>query len=167
MKFKIDNFLLERMDVEDVSHLAFEKRLIEKNQDHFVKEMHERLHHPMKKNDYFQLECAYLVSNETDLIGYLYVSGLERNIIYLEYLIVEEYRRKGYASRLIDRVSHYLFTNFPVEKITLDIDMSNYPSMKTAEKAGFYYDEEEYSQGNNRLSFERINPFYKERKRER
>lgn len=155
------SFQLLTFDQENPQHRSFVEELIKGNEMKFVKQIKERLQRSSYQDSF--LERAYLVASSKDLIGYLYLSGIKRNSIYLEYLIAPSKRRQGYASRLLEEVSDYLFSNYPLEKILLDIDQGNYPSMKTALAAGFSYDTDEYVQGldgTNRISFEKVNLNY-------
>lgn len=161
------SFELVVFDQENQNHRSFLETLSLGNEEGFVKQIPERLHRSSYQNNSF-FERAYLVSFHDELIGYLYLGGLKRDSVYLEYLIVPSKRKKGYASKLLEEISDYLFSTYPVEKVLLDIDQGNYPSMKTAMAAGFTYDTDEYVQGLNgvgRICFEKFNLNYENKRK--
>ena len=64
--------------------------------------------------------------------------------ITLYYAIDKQYRNLGHGATMLTEVSDYLLDN--VDMLVLMIDITNTPSMKTAEKAGFkeeYRDDED------------------------
>lgn len=75
----------------------------------------------------------YLTIND-EIIGYIEYAIIyekaELNFIY----IVEKYRKKGYAQKLID----YMFNNLTnVSNITLEVNINNVSAIKLYEKNGF------------------------------
>ena len=78
-------------------------------------------------------KCFYLIINE-EIIGYIEYAVIydkvELNFIY----IVEKYRKKGYAQKLLD----YMFNNLnDVSNITLEVNINNISAIKLYEKNGF------------------------------
>lgn len=53
-----------------------------------------------------------------------------------------------YGSKIINELSDYLFDNYNIRCVKLDIDPSNINSIKTAESFGFLLDEDEYERRN-------------------
>ena len=68
--------------------------------------------------------------------------------VFLEYAVLKEYRGMGYASDLVREVSSYLFENYNIKSIRLDIDPSNKNSILVANSCGFNLDEEDYESKN-------------------
>ena len=95
-------------------------------------------------------------------IGYLYISSLIRDEVFLEYAVLKEYRGKGYGSTIIRETSDYLFENHNIRSIRLDIDPSNKNSINAAEACGYTVDEEEFASRNytGRMQFVKDNEYY-------
>ncbi|MEG0995008.1 MAG: GNAT family N-acetyltransferase [Bacilli bacterium] len=116
--------------------------------DNFIKEINDRLNR-LNSSDKFKFEQAYLVELGKAIVGYLYVTGITNDTVYVEYLILKDYRKKGYAKLLLKEITTYLFANYNLKSINLDIDVSNVGSINTACAAGYISEELE----NNKLGF--------------
>lgn len=70
---------------------------------------------------------------EDKIVGYIdfsiYYERAEVNYIF----VLDEYRKKGIASKLLE----YLFSNYNLENITLEVRESNLSAIKFYEKNGF------------------------------
>ena len=113
----------------------------------YIQKVGERLE-LSKTNDKSIYQSAFVVEEEQIPIGYLYISNVSRDEVFLEYGVLKNFRKKGYATRIIKEISDYLFENYNIKNIRLDIDPSNIGSIATAKSCGFYLDEEEYEQRN-------------------
>ena len=74
----------------------------------------------------------------------MFISKCVNDEVYLENSILKEYRGKKYGKLILNDISNYLFQNYNIKCITLDIDPSNIASIKTALSCGYTIDEEEY-----------------------
>lgn len=101
-----------------------------------------------KENKDSLFESAFVVLDRDEEIGYLYISNVKNDEVFLEYAILEEFRGMGYASDLINEISDYLFEKHNIRSIRLDIDPSNKNSMNVACACNFVEDEEEYASRN-------------------
>ena len=112
-------------------------------------------------------DSAFVVLDGDCPIGYLYISNSRGDEVFLEYALLKEYRGKGYASTLIDEVTDYLFEEFNIRSIRLDIDPSNKSSMNVAGACGYIEDEEEYASRNymGRIQFVKDNYYYNSKRR--
>ena len=54
---------------------------------------------------------AFVILDEDEPIGYLYISSMVRDEVFLEYSILKKFRRMGYASSIVNEISDYLFQN--------------------------------------------------------
>lgn len=91
---------------------------------------------------------AYIVLDKEIPVGYLYISSMINDEVYLEYSILKEYRGMGYATDLLYEVSNYLFKNYNIRNIKLDIDPSNKGSILVATSNGYILDEDDYERRN-------------------
>lgn len=89
-------------------------------------------------------QTAFVVVDDDTPVGYLYISSMVNDEVFLEYAILKEFRGKGYASDVVYEVSDYLFQNCNIKCIKLDIDPSNEHSILVANSCGFIADEEEF-----------------------
>lgn len=113
----------------------------------------------------FPFDTGFVVSLANgNLIGYLFISAIRNDEVYLEYSILKDCRAKGYGSFMLQNVTDYLFENYNIRDIALDIDVSNEASMKTAIGCGYY--EEEYLE-TGRVTFKNYNFHYIDKRRKR
>ena len=95
-------------------------------------------------NDEFSFQSAYIVLSKNEPIGYVYISNNVKDEVFLELSILKDKRNMGYGSKIINELSDYLFNNYNIRCVKLDIDPSNINSIKTADSCGFLFDEDEY-----------------------
>ena len=113
-----------------------------KSSSRFINNIDNRLN--IKKNDDF-FNHGYLIKLNNDIVGYLYVSGITNNNIYLEYSIRLDYRNQKIARNLLENVTNYICENYNINEIKLNIYKDNRASQKVAEECGYYLqNEEEY-----------------------
>ena len=127
----------------------------------FIHQIGERLE-DSKDNNKSIYQSAFVVEDLGTPIGYLYISSLIRDEVFLEYAVLKEYRGKGYGSTIIRETSDYLFENHNIRSIRLDIDPSNKNSINAAEACGYTVDEEEFASRNytGRMQFVKDNEYY-------
>lgn len=101
-----------------------------------------------KNNNKTVFQSAFVILDRNIPVGYLFISSMMRDEVFLEYAILQEFRRMGYASRVVNEVSNYLFENYNIRSIRLDIDPSNKNSILVADSCGFILDEEEFESRN-------------------
>lgn len=90
----------------------------------------------------FPFNTAFVVSLASgELVGYVFISSRRQDEVYLEYSLLQEQRGKGYGKMVLGLVTEYLFCNYNIRDVALDIDVSNESSMRTAISCGFYEDE--------------------------
>ena len=78
----------------------------------------------------------------------MFISKRVNDEIFVEYSIVNEFRGKGYGKLVLSEVSEYLFNNYNIKSISLDIEPSNIASIMTAVSVGYIENEEEYMKRN-------------------
>lgn len=138
---ELEPFTLETFDKENQKHLLFLKEVVEQNKkNHYVPNIESRMNREINTRQ-FPFEQGYFVKKEDNLVGYLWLGGMRNDTIYLEYLIEEANRRKGYGKAILESMTDYLFENYNIESIYLDVDRSNFVSQKTAESAGYQLEE--------------------------
>ena len=101
-----------------------------------------------KDNDKTVFQSAFVILDGDTPVGYLFISSMINDEVFLEYAILKEFRRMGYASDVVREVSDYLFQNCNIRSIKLDIDPSNKNSILVANSCGFTPDEEEFESRN-------------------
>lgn len=101
-----------------------------------------------KDNDNSIYQSAFVVVDGDESVGYLFISSMVRDEVFLEYAVLKTFRGMGYASSIVSEVSNYLFQNHNIRSIKLDIDPSNKNSVLVAESCGFILDEEEFESRN-------------------
>ena len=112
----------------------------------YIHQIGERLEQSKDNDKTFQ--SAFVVLDGTTPVGYVYISSMINDEIYLEYAILKEFRQMGYASDLVNELSVYLFENHNIRSIKLDIDPSNQGSILVAEACGFSLDEADFESRN-------------------
>jgi len=101
-----------------------------------------------KNNKKTIYQSAFVVEDRGTPIGYLYISSMVHDEVFLEYAILKNFRRMGYGSSLVTEITDYLFEKYNIRSVRLDIDPSNKKSILLADSCGFVLDEEEYESRN-------------------
>lgn len=101
-----------------------------------------------KDNDKSLFQSAFIIEDDETPVGYLFISSMINDEVFLEYAILKEFRGMGYASDVVNEVSDYLFHNYNIRSIKLDIDPSNKNSIYVADACGFILDDEEFESRN-------------------
>ena len=160
MNIELNSILLTRYSEDKHKTLKDE---LETGASHssFIHQIGERLE-DSKDNNKSIYQSAFVVEDLGTPIGYLYISSLIRDEVFLEYAVLKEYRGKGYGSTIIRETSDYLFENHNIRSIRLDIDPSNKNSINAAEACGYTVDEEEFASRNytGRMQFVKDNEYY-------
>ena len=113
--------------------------------------------------DKFTFDVGYVVLNESlEGVGYVFISGIRNDNLYIEYSITKENRGYGYGKKLLNEVTNYLFENYNIKDARLDIDSSNQKSIKTAEACGYFLDEDDFERKGyqGKMIFIKDNPYY-------
>lgn len=145
MNVELDSFYLVRFN-DDYIGL---KEEFENGRSHssYIHNIGQRLE-KSRNNKVNLFDSAFVVLDFSEAVGYLYVSNVKNDEVFLEYSILEQFRGMGYASSLINEFSDYLFEKHNIRSIRLDIDPSNKNSMNVACACGYVEDEEEYASRN-------------------
>lgn len=112
----------------------------------YIHQIKERLEKSKEDNTLFN--SAFIVLDEKNPVGYLFISSMINDEVFIEYSVLKEQRQKGYGKRIVNEISDYLFENNNIKSIILDIDPSNKNSMLLASSCGFFFDEEDYEERN-------------------
>jgi RimJ/RimL family protein N-acetyltransferase len=165
MRLQINNLTLITFDKN--KHLDIYNELVSgESSSDYNRDISRRL---LLENDTesFSFNHAYLVEVNKLIVGYIFVSGMVKNQIYLEYSILKQYRRQGLGKYILENVSNYIFENFDnIKQINLDIDPSNEASTKTALSAGYYIEDiYDKNTANNSKKFIYDNPYYVDKSR--
>ena len=118
-----------------------------KSSSNYIHQIGERLE-SSKDNDKNIYQKAFIILDENTPIGYLFISSMINDEVFLEYAILKEFRGMGYASDIVREVTQYLFENYNLKSIRLDIDPSNKNSILVANACGFILDEEQFESRN-------------------
>lgn len=165
----LETFSLVKNNLEVEAHRFASKQLIEQSLGGYIHQLEERLR-DSKKSEKLLFSNAYLAQFNDNIFGYIYISSMKKNSIYLEYMILEQFRGKGFGSRLLEETTDFIFHQFEnIKEIHLDISRDNQKSIRTAESCGYYFDSDTYvfNQRPDRLDFVKDNPYYKDMKRNR
>ena len=122
-----------------------------------------------KDNNKTICQSAFVILDKEIPIGYLFISKVVNDEVFLECAILKEHRRKGYAKRILNEISEYLFVNHNIRSIRLDIDPSNKSSMLVASSCGFLLDEDDYESRNytGKMEFVRESTCYISKRRKK
>lgn len=163
--FKLDKLYLSFYDSNNIDHRLAKKELLSgKSYSKYIKQIDDRL--VDKKHECFSLDSAYLVYLQGKVIGYVFLSNINKYKIYVEYSIIDNYRKKGIGKLLLIEITEYILNNYNVKEIALDIDMSNLASINLAESCGYYMEEEfDKNTANNSKDFTYINPYFNVKKK--
>lgn len=146
MNIVLETLQLVRYSEEKYKNLKdeFENGISSSN---YIHQIAERLEYSRNDNKNI-FNTAFVVLDEEIPIGYLFISSMIRDEVFLEYAVLKEFRGIGYGSSIVNDVTNYLFQNFNIRSIRLDIDPSNKNSLLVANSCGFILDEENFENRN-------------------
>lgn len=167
MNIELETLILTRYNKEKHSFL---KRELEhgNSSSEYIHQISERLE-LSKDNDKTIYQSAFVVEDENIPVGYLFISSMFRDEVFLEYSVLKDFRKMGYGSSIVNEISDYLFKNHNIKSIRLDIDPSNKKNILLAESCGFTLDEEEYESRNytGKMQFIKESELYVSKRRKR
>lgn len=165
MKIELETLSLIRYN-EEVHKSLKEELENGSSSSEYIHQIGERLS-SSKDNDKSIYQSAFVVEDKAVPVGYLFISNMIRDEVFLEYAVLKNFRRMGYGSRIINETSDYLFQNHNIRSIRLDIDPSNKNSVLVADSCGFTLDEEEYESRNfiGRMQFTKESDCYISKRR--
>ncbi len=163
-----------RIDLGDIYLEPFQPNLLEhkavlesyqwKSSSKFISMIDEMLIQNRKSKDY-PFGMGFVVTLKSgEAVGYLFISSRRNDEVYLEYSILKNKRNCGYGKMCLDLVTQYLFSNYNIRDIALDIDVSNEASMKTALGCGYFEDEDAV---NGKIILKNYNLNYVDKRRKR
>lgn len=141
------------------SYFDILNKLKEDDVNHYVKQIDERLILGNHENE-IKLGSGYFVELDSKIIGYIYFSPISNYRMYLEYSILKSERGKGYGTLLLSEATNYIFNNYNIRNINLNINKSNLASMNTALSCGYTYDECDLINNSDNIDFSQSNPFF-------
>lgn len=146
MNIELETLRITRYDEE--KHSSLKKELESGiSSSKYIHQIGERLE--LSKNNHSTLyQSAFVVEGENMPVGYLFISSMVRDEVFIEYAVLKDFRKMGYGSSIVSEVVDYLFKNHNIRSIRLDIDPSNKNSILLAESCGFSLDEEDYESRN-------------------
>lgn len=141
MKEKMDTLSVEPFQENNLEHYTFRRAMSESEDIAYISR---RFLQYLKESE-DENHISYMVFHEDTLIGYLKVNkeALRKQMVF-EYAIHPEYRKKQYATILLNEATkHFLDQNPNYEKIKLAIHHYNYASIKVAQKNGYQREKRE------------------------
>lgn len=164
MDIQLKTLLLTRYDKEKHEQLknAFETG---ESKSNFIHQIGERLE--LSTNKQYIYQSAFVIEDLNTPVGYLFISNMLNDEVFLEYSILKDFRQQGYASTTLLETTEYLFENHNLKSIRLDIEPSNHNSIRVAEKCGYELDEEDYESKNytGKMQFVKDNQYYISKRR--
>ena len=146
MNIQLETLNLVRYN--EQQHSSLKKELeIGNSSSNYIHQIGERLE-ASKDNNRSIYQSAFVVEAKEIPVGYLFISTMTHDEVFLEYAVLKDFRRMGYGSRIISETTEYLFQEHNIRSIRLDIDPSNKNSILIADLCGFIFDEEEYESRN-------------------
>lgn len=160
----LENFEIINFDKNNFSHMEVYNDLDKgESKSNMISLIGERLLLSHKTSE-LEYQNAYLISKNSQILGYLYLSSKSVDHIYVELSILKKYRKNKIGSQVLNEVTEYIFlNNNDLKEIRLSIDKSNIGSMKVAMNAGYFYDDDDYR--NEKIDFTKDNPYYVSKKR--
>ncbi|MBQ8681637.1 MAG: GNAT family N-acetyltransferase [Bacilli bacterium] len=165
MNIKLDSFCLNTYDEYNQLHRNLVEEFKGISSSKYVSQIENRLILNNKQKS-FPFDTGFIISlnSDDDLVGYIFISSIRNDEVYLEYSILNNKKKMGYGKLVLKELTEYLFENFNIRDIALDIDVSNVPSVKTAISCGYY--DEDYL-GDKRVIYKNYNPNYLNKQRKR
>jgi len=147
MRIELNNIILSSYDKNNENHREILLEFIGSSKSNYIHDIERRLQVDFSLDGNI-FDKWFLVSVNDEWVGYVFISKIIRDDVYLEYSIIKDYRGKKLGKLILNEVSDYLIDNYNIKSINLDIDPSNVSSVMTAVSCGYVADEEEYIQRN-------------------
>ena len=138
---KLETLNLCRYD--ENKHSSLKRSFENESKSNFIHNVSDRLSNFSNCKD-FSFQSAYVVLENNVPIGYVFISNMFNDEVFLELSVLKEFRGMGKAKKIINEVCDYLFVNHNIRVVKLDIDPSNKNSILAAQACDFLFDEEEY-----------------------
>lgn len=140
MQIDLGEFCLETFDPISQKHKLLLNQFKGISHSSFISMIDNRLE-LLNKQKSFPFDTAFVIISGSKLLGYLFISSVRNDEVYLELSLLKEKRGKGYGKLILVLVTDYLFEHYNIRDIALDIDVSNHASINTATSGGYYADE--------------------------
>lgn len=138
MNISIGRLIITEFCEANAEHLKFKRELLEDGLTNyfFPNLTSDNFLTPSVLENQPKIKNFYLVKDIEKLIGWIYIGGIERNVI-LDGGIHPQYRKQGYLTGLATELSDYLFENNLVDDIEVEIKNNNTGALKTIKKAKY------------------------------
>ena len=147
MKIELNNIKIFSYDNNNEQHRNLLMEFEGESKSKYIQDIGIRLTSSInKKIDIF--DKGFIASINDKCFGYIFISKIIKDDVFLEYSIINSYKGKGLGKILLEEVSEYLMDNYNIKSITLDIEPSNVASISTALNCGYMVDEDEYIKRN-------------------
>lgn len=140
-----DNLSIKKLNIKDKRDIELIKRLKEDEmifgRNGYLFSLRDQIKNK-KINSTNLYNTSYGIYNDQCAVGYLYLSAIleKLSLVDVSYGILEEERRKGYASKVVEAVAHLILEDRKnnIESVSLTIDRSNQASQILARKLNFH-----------------------------
>lgn len=138
MDISIGRLIITEFCETNAEHLKFKRGLLEDGlMNYFFPNLHDdNFLTPSVLEEWPKIRNFYVVKDIDKLIGWIYIGGIERNIV-LDGGIHPQYMKQGYFTKLVTEFSDYLFENDLVDDIEVAIKNNNTGALKTIKKANY------------------------------
>lgn len=138
MDISIGRLIITEFCETNIEHLKFKRELLADGlMNYFFPNLHgDNFLVPSVLEEKPKIRNFYLVKDIEKLIGWIYIGGIERNIV-LNGGIYPQCRKQGYLTKLVTELSDYLFENDLVDDIEVAIKNNNTGALKTIKKANY------------------------------
>ena len=143
MEIQLSNLKLCNYNSEKFEHKDFLLEMEGDSKSSYIHDIKNRLLQSCTYNNVV-FNKGYKVSVNDKCVGYIFISKVIKDEIFLEYSVIKKYRGKGIGKMILGEVSDYLLDNYNLKSVILDIDPSNVPSVMTAISCGYIEDDIEY-----------------------
>ncbi len=90
------------------------------------------------KNGFISKEFQMLVAEyKEEIIGVVYINFIREGLVRIGAVLDKYHLNKGFGTVILEKLSNYLFANYPINRIEADTDINNIKAQKVLEKIGF------------------------------
>ena len=140
MQIDLGDFCLELFNDSNPQHIWLAEQFNKESKFDFISMIDSRLK-LNNKSKKFPFGMAFVVSSSNTLLGYMFISSVRQDEVYLESSLLQDKRRRGIGKALLKAMTDYLFDNYNIKEIALDIYVSNEAGINTAISCDYYQDE--------------------------
>ena len=138
MKIKIGTLTINTFDSKNLKDYKFVREIgNDKEVKEYLGDNVSNTFIPKENEKGLALGRSYIVKNNDESIGFFSIESMNSEEVVINYGVHENYRNKGYGTKILCEISNFFLTITKANNIVLNIDAYNKGCIKCAKNADF------------------------------